>query len=283
MPGPPKDSADASNACMSGLLCAVAWPKKARSVAYACDISAALHNFCCAFLDRVRKVGAAIESVHAMRQRVTSFQIGACCFAHRAARDAPLLRSSLHARERLAHVETEPSVERERAIVKRRLHQADASRAALAGAIQNCAHEFAADTEILHRSIDGDRPEPVNHRALVEAIAADDSASHLRNDAIKSGRREQSREDSDAILRSRQVGREIVCAADRGECVVADFACGRGVVFGGDPDRYGGGLCLGHSGAMVAKSEAGLFARRATSKRFCTLYYKVLDKATGER
>jgi len=34
MPGPPKDSAEAINACMSRLFSAVAWPKKAKAVAY---------------------------------------------------------------------------------------------------------------------------------------------------------------------------------------------------------------------------------------------------------
>src|ERR1700743_3862238 len=95
------------------------------------DNPTALNSFCSALLDRVRQVGAAVESVYATRQRVAAFEIGALCLAHRAARDAALLRSSLHARKRLANVEAEPGVKRERAIVKRGLHEADAGRTAL--------------------------------------------------------------------------------------------------------------------------------------------------------
>lgn len=217
----------------------------------ACDVATALDHFCGPLLDGVRQIGSAIETVDAMRQRVAMFEIGSLSCANRATGNAALLRSSLDAGKRLANVEAERHVERQRAIVKRGLYEPDAGGALLLRAIENGAHQLATDTEILRRWIDRDRPEPMNDRAFVEAIASDNPAADLGDDAIKTGCREKRRQHADAGLDCGKIRWEVVRGADGVERVEANLSGDGSVICRSDADGYIGAV-LGHGGVMVA-------------------------------
>jgi hypothetical protein len=79
---------------------------------------------------------------------------------------APCIRAlsaagfALHAGERRADIKPEPGIERERAVMKRGLHQPDPGCASFGGAVHHGLHELTADSTILHVGADGERPIP---------------------------------------------------------------------------------------------------------------------------
>src|SRR5450755_3977615 len=119
------------------------------------------------------------------RQRVACIEIGGLSRPNGGSGHAPLKSAPLHTGKRFAYIEAKAGIERERAIVKRGLHQANASESPTLCAIQHGMHQLVARTKILRRRIHSDRANSSDDRALVHAIAADDSASALGYNAIK--------------------------------------------------------------------------------------------------
>ena len=118
IPGPPKDSAEAISDCMSRLVSAVAWPKKANEVAYP-----VMRPACSVLLDGLLQFGAAIESMHPPGEGVAGFQIRGLGQPYRTSRNISFGGPSLEAGQGFPDIETEAGVKRERAIVVRSLHQ----------------------------------------------------------------------------------------------------------------------------------------------------------------
>src|SRR5262249_25346847 len=193
--------------------------------------------------------------MHAAGERVAGIQIPSLCRSDRAARNFSFARCSLKARERLADVEPESGVERERTIVKSGLHETHTGWTALVRAIHGRLHQLAPDAKILGRGIDGDWTNASDERALVHAIAAHDAAFALCNDTVETGCGKEHREQADRGLRSGQVTRKTVLAADRGESVVANFAASGGVGRSGETD---GNLCFGCGWHWSLQESAGV-------------------------
>ena len=145
---------------------------------------------------------------------------------------------SLDAGERLAYVEAEAGVERERAIVKGGLHQPDAGGAALCCAVHDGPHEAATDARVLRGGIDGDGTDAGDDGALIEHIAADDAAIDLGDDRVEAGSRKHICEQADGGLRAGQIGGEIVRRVEGGEGLVADLAAGGAVLGRGWTDAH---------------------------------------------
>jgi hypothetical protein len=68
--------------------------------------------------------------------------------------------------------------------VKRCLHQPDTRSATFAGAIHYALHKRAADAPILPVGIDRDRADAGDDGTFIHAIAADDAACGLGDDAV---------------------------------------------------------------------------------------------------
>src|SRR4029077_15899666 len=96
-------------------------------------------------------------------------------------------------------------------------------------AIHDRLHQLASDAEILRAGIDGNRTDAGDTGTLVETIAADDAAAAFRDDAIKAGTGKQHRKQAHSGFRSRQITREAVLGAERGEGVVANLSADRTV------------------------------------------------------
>ena len=161
-----------------------------------------------------------------------------CGGADGAAGDGSFERAALHARKRLADVIAERGIERERAIVEGGLHQPDSRGAAFVRAIHYSLHELAADSEILHRGIDGDGADAANGGPLVEAIAADEAASALCHHAIEVGVGEHHAEHVGGYFDAGKIAGETVGGVDGGEGAVADLPAGGGVFGCSGPNYY---------------------------------------------
>src|SRR5262249_35510180 len=142
--------------------------------------------------------------------------------SHHASRDTPFDRPSLHAGKRLADVKAERGVERERAIMKRRLYQSDSRSAAFVRTIHHGLHQLAANPEILRAWIDGDRPNRTNRRTLIQAIAPNNLPIDLRHNAVEIGLGKHHRKHSGTGLRPGKIARETVGRINRGKGVVAN-------------------------------------------------------------
>ena len=112
--------------------------------------------------------------------------------------------AALHAGERLADVEAEGGVERERAVVEGGLHEADASGVLRGGAVEHGLHEQAADAAVLCGGVDGDGADAVDDGALVEAVAAEDAVVVFSDDAVEAGRGEEHGEEAGWSARRRE-------------------------------------------------------------------------------
>ena len=75
MPGPAKESTDAMRACRSALDSAVEWPEEGEVRGVGRYATAAFSDESSALLNGMGQVCPAIESVHAMRERVAAWQI----------------------------------------------------------------------------------------------------------------------------------------------------------------------------------------------------------------
>ena len=144
--------------------------------------------------------------------------------------DTDLERRPLEARELFAHVITELGVQRERAVVVARLHQADPRRALLDRPPLDVVHERATDLAVLDVRVDRDGPDPDDRRPFVEEVAADDPSVELGHDGVDPGVSEHHARESDRHLRLGEVGREVVRGGDRVERLVADAPDGLGVL-----------------------------------------------------
>ena len=120
----------------------------------------------------------------------------------------------LHAGERLTDIEAEAGIERERAVVKRGLYQADSGRTASVGAIHHGLHQLAADAAILDVGVDGDGTDTGNRGALIEAIAAHDAAFDFGDDAVETGS-ENIIEAAARRFRRGEIARKTVRTTDR--------------------------------------------------------------------
>src|SRR3954467_3006304 len=82
-------------------------------------------------------------------------------------------RPTLHNGQWLTRVKSELRIQRERAIVKRRLHKSHSREGALVYAINHSLHEHAAYGPILHVKHNCEGPDPRDCRTLVQTIAPD--------------------------------------------------------------------------------------------------------------
>ncbi len=151
--------------------------------------------------------------------------------------DASLVGAALHTRKRLADVKAEGGVERERAVVKGCLNQADSGSTALVGAIDYGRHEFAADSHILHGGIYGDGTDTANRGALVQAIASDNVAGALCYYAIEVPVGKHLRKQVSARFWAGKIAGKAVGGVDGGEGVEADLSAGGCVLGDGGPNH----------------------------------------------
>ncbi len=165
----------------------------------------------------------------------------------------------LHAGERLARVEPELRVERERAVVEGGLHEPHAREVARRRALEHPAHQAAADAAVLRVGVDRDGADAGDRRALVEHVAADDAAVVLGHDAVESRMREAQGEEGDGDVGVREVRREAVLRVDPGEGSVTDPAAGLGVGRRRRAEHWA------HAAAFAPKRCACISARLARS------------------
>src|SRR5580700_4947158 len=114
------------------------------------DAAAALCDAGFALLDGVSEISAAIESVDAMGQRVAGVEVGGRGGPDFASGYGKRPRRALDAAERLADVESQAGIERERAVVEGGLDESDAGGLLFVSPLDHVMHETAADSGVLH-------------------------------------------------------------------------------------------------------------------------------------
>src|ERR1700676_2803406 len=92
----------------------------------ASDLAVALDHGSGLPVHRIAQLPAAIVPVHNTAQPVARLGIGGAGLSYRASRKRDPERRALQNGQRVAHGETQPRIEAERAVVITRLHEADA-------------------------------------------------------------------------------------------------------------------------------------------------------------
>src|SRR6516225_15149 len=122
---------------------------------------------------------APFETMNLQGKFVACRYVRAVRRTNRASGQAPLRCAALQAGQRLPYVEAEARVERKRSIVKSRLHQANARRAAFARAVKDNLHEVTAYARVLARGIDSDWPHTGDDGTFIETVGSDNAAVGL--------------------------------------------------------------------------------------------------------
>src|SRR6185312_5856123 len=209
------------------------------------DAAVALGDDGGAVLDGLCEVGGAVEAVDGDGESVAGGKVCGGGGAHGAVANGARGGAALHAGERLADVEAEGGVERERAVVEGGLDEPDAGSMLRSGAVEHGLHEEAADAAVLCCGVDGDGADAVDDGALVDAVAAENAVVVFSDDAVEAGGGEEHAHEADGEFGAGEVGREVVRGADGGEGVEADLAGGGGV------GERGGADSDGHRGCKV--------------------------------
>ena len=130
----------------------------------------------------VFQFSGSIMTVHVLAQPVAAVEV---CFGggpDHMALDRNSERIALHARQMFADVVAKLGIQGERPCVKASLNQADTWEISLARALMHRVHQAPANRAILHRWIDGNRPNPGDSVTFVEKIAPDDPTVFFRMD-----------------------------------------------------------------------------------------------------
>src|SRR5579862_9792826 len=122
----------------------------------------------------------------------------------------------------LAHLEAKLGIERQRAHVIARLHQANSGEAPGLRAVHDRAHQLTADALVLNLGIDRDRPDARDGIALVEEVAAGDFPVMLGHHAMESRIAQHSANYAGGDFGVGKIRRKIVRVRDRGESGMAD-------------------------------------------------------------
>ena len=138
----------------------------------------------------------------------------------------------------------------------RRLHKPHAGRVARRGSLHHRLHQAAPDRAVLHRGVDGYRPDAGDRIALVEKIAADDLAVEFGDHFVEARMRHQEGKDRDGVFGTGKVGRKVVFLGDRFECVVSDPAADLRIIRPAFPQFNIHGALL-----LDARSQRGSFSR----------------------
>ena len=194
------------------------------------DLPAALDKGGGALLHRLAQVGVPLETMDREVKAPAGANVLGDGGPHREAGQGGGQRLALHQAERLAHVEAELGVERQRTVVVGGLHQAHAGEPVDARALEHGLHQAPSDRAVLRFRIDGDRADAGDRQGSPEEVAADDAAIELGDDGVRPVPAEQVGQQALRRLHRGKVGREAVLLRDGLEAVVADRAAGRRVL-----------------------------------------------------
>ena len=184
------------------------------------------HQRSCAAL-RVGTRNPGPGNASAAADRFAAGELGVRRGSNDPAGNLPRERRAGHAAERLARIETELRVQRQRTVVKRGLHQSHASK--LRSSREDVLHQKSPGARVLQLRVDGDRTNPRDLAALVEHVAAEHHAVALRHHHVEAGVGDHHRQHADTHFRARDVRREVVRLVDRAERFVADAPAALGV------------------------------------------------------
>src|SRR5258706_2088338 len=135
--------------------------------------------------DGVLQLAIPAVSVDAKAKRIAGLDILLACRSHGMPWDFRADGGPLHASQMFAYLEAESRIKRERAAMIARLHQPDAGKALVIGALHHRFHQPPADAVILHVRVDRDRTDTGDGAALIQKIAAGDLAFDLGHDAVE--------------------------------------------------------------------------------------------------
>src|SRR5438309_8789375 len=131
-------------------------------------------------------------------------------------------RRTLHNRKRLTRIEAEFCIQRERTIVKCRLHQPYPRTRTFVSPVDHRLHQQASHTPILRSRIDRDRSDSCNRGTLIQAIASYNLAVDFCDDAVETGMGEKRLQQTDADFSRRNIGWETMLFVDCGESFITD-------------------------------------------------------------
>jgi hypothetical protein len=134
------------------------------------------------------------------------------------------------------------------------LHEPDTGIAGLGSVVEHREHQAPAYAPILRARIDRDRPYAGNRAALVKKVAADDPPTHLRDDRIEAGIRQQPTHEPDTDFRRREIPRKIVLARNRFERFETNRPARRGILGLSGSQNYVHGTPLHLIGLALAET-----------------------------
>lgn len=177
-------------------------------------------------LDAFGEFRGAREAVDLFAEFIASGLIIGRCGANGAAIGHGFRDIAVDDRKRLAGIEAEFGVERQRSIVERGLHQPNTGGVVGAGFVDHRLHESTAKALVLDGGINRDGADAGDGAAEVDDVRAEDGAVGFGDEALKTGGIEEVSQDADTDFDHGEFGREVVISVDLGKGFVADPAAG---------------------------------------------------------